>query len=210
MRFSTRSSLVTTYQYDFNQNLIKTTKPEGNTVEYDYDERDKMIATRVGNDPSEGINGAVTVQAFDGSGNLIDTVGPAQRGTAAQSLSVIIDDAFNGSVAKTYTGDWVVQNTYDGFDRLIKSVDAVGGVTQNTYDPLGNLIATQRSGTAGGPTPTDRTGSYNVLLSSGGQSAIRDTAKRLPEHGDHWFRRQSNAHRALRASHHSHRRRSCG
>src|SRR4029077_6035096 len=88
---STPSSLVTTYAYDFNQNLIKVTQPQGNTVEYDYDERDLRIATRVGRDTAHGISGSVAVQAFDGNGNLIDTVGPVQRGTVSQSLTVVIN-----------------------------------------------------------------------------------------------------------------------
>jgi RHS repeat-associated protein len=163
---SSPSSLVTTYVYDFNQNLIKVTKPQGNTVEYDYDERNMRIATRVGYDSATDEPGSVTVNAYDGNGNLLDTVGPAERGTPSQSLTVVIDDAFYGSVNMTFVGDWVVQNTYDGFDRLITSTDAVGGTIQNTYDPVGSTIQTNRLGTVGGPTPTDRTGVNNVLLSS--------------------------------------------
>jgi RHS repeat-associated protein len=153
---------VTTYAYDFNQNNIKITKPLGNTIEYDYDERNIRFATRVG-----GSAGSVTVQAFDGNGNLIDIVGPAQRGTSSQSLTVVISDAFNGTVNQSYTGDWVVQNIYDGFDRQIESTDAVGGTTQSTFDPGGRAIATRTEGTAGGTTPTDRSGSSNVPLASG-------------------------------------------
>jgi YD repeat-containing protein len=163
---STPSSLVTGYAYDFNQNLITITKPQGNTVEYDYDERDMRIAIRVGYDPSLGVAGSVTIQAFDGNGNLLDTIGPAIRGTASQSLTAVIGDAFNGSSSQTFTGDWVSQNVYDGFDRLISSTDAAGGVTRGSYDPTDQLIASQTLGTAGGPTPTDRAGTSNVLLSA--------------------------------------------
>jgi YD repeat-containing protein len=49
---STPANLITRYQYDANQNLIKITKPQGNTVEYDYDERDLKILERVGYDPT--------------------------------------------------------------------------------------------------------------------------------------------------------------
>ena len=45
---STPANLLTTYLYDPNQNRIQVTKPEGNIVEYDYDERNLPIATRVG------------------------------------------------------------------------------------------------------------------------------------------------------------------
>jgi RHS repeat-associated protein len=104
--------------------------------------------------------------SFDGNGNLIDVVGPAERGSPSQSLSVIIEDAFGSSVAHTFTGDWVTENTYDGFDRLIQTTDAVGGTTSNTFDPGNRPIATEAAGSAGGTTPTDRTGSGNVALSS--------------------------------------------
>ena len=163
---STPSSLVTLYAYDFNQNLIKITQPQGNLIEYDYDERDLRIATRIGYDPSTSNPGAITVMAFDCNGNLIDTVGAIQRGSSSQSLSVIIDDAFRSGTAMTHIGDWTTANTYDGFDRMVRGIDAVGGVAANTYDPGSRVIASQGSGTTGGPTPSDLTGSANVPLSS--------------------------------------------
>ena len=73
---------MTKFQYDPNQNLIQITKPEGNIVEYDYDERNLRIATRVGRDcsltPPEP--GAVTVTAYDANGNVLQVIGPADRG----------------------------------------------------------------------------------------------------------------------------------
>ena len=51
---STPANLVTTFLYDPNQNLIQTTKPQGNIVEYDYDERNLRIAIRVGRDAASG------------------------------------------------------------------------------------------------------------------------------------------------------------
>jgi len=59
------ASLVTTFTYDFNQNLVKITKPLTNTIEYDYDERNLKIATPVG-----GPTGSVTIMAYDGNENL--------------------------------------------------------------------------------------------------------------------------------------------
>jgi YD repeat-containing protein len=58
------ASLVTTFQYDPNQNLVRLVKPEGNLEEYDYDERGLRIAQRVGYvSPTEP--GAVTIWIFD-------------------------------------------------------------------------------------------------------------------------------------------------
>ena len=46
---SNPANLITQFLHDPNQNLIGVIKPEGNIVERDYDERDLLIATRVGN-----------------------------------------------------------------------------------------------------------------------------------------------------------------
>jgi uncharacterized protein RhaS with RHS repeats len=45
---------VTQYAYDANQNLIKITKPEENTVECDYNERDLPMTVRVINAAARG------------------------------------------------------------------------------------------------------------------------------------------------------------
>jgi YD repeat-containing protein len=51
---SSPSNLVTQYAYDANQNLIKITKPEENTVECDYNERDLPMTVRVINAAARG------------------------------------------------------------------------------------------------------------------------------------------------------------
>jgi YD repeat-containing protein len=158
---SSPASLVTTMAYDFNQNLVKITKPLTNTIEYDYDERNLKIAIRVG-----GPTGSVTIMAYDGNKKLTDVIGPATRGTPAQTLSAVIGDAFGGSANVTFSGDWVVENFFDGFDRNISAVDAAGGMVLSFFDPGGRAIAGVTYGSPGGPTPTDRTGSSNVLLAS--------------------------------------------
>lgn len=173
------SSLITRFEYDPNQNLIRLTKPEGNTVEYDYDERNIRIATRVGYDPATSQPGAVTVTAFDGNGNVVDVVGPADRGGAGTRLSVVIDDAFRSGAPMTHVGDWAVENTYDGFDRANLSTDAVGDTGEVTYDPDGRAVQTLRRGLIGGATPTDRTGAGNVDLDR--RYARFDEAGRLYE-----------------------------
>jgi YD repeat-containing protein len=162
---STPSSLVTTFAYDPNNNLTTITKPQGNLVQYDYDERNLRIATRTGY-VSSSQPGSTTIMAYDGNKNLLDVVGPMQRGTSSQALTAIISDAFRTGTSVTYTGDWVTQNTYDGFDRQIQSEDAVGGLKLNTFDPNGRSIFTQAQGTPGGATPADRAGSANVILST--------------------------------------------
>jgi len=163
---SSPSSLITSYAFDANENVIQITKPNGNTIQYDYDERNLRIAIRTGYAPNLNppVAGAVVVSVFDANGNLLDVIGPAQRGTSNNSLSVTIANAFNSGNSLTQTGDWLLANTLDGFDRAIAATDAVGGGTNNTFDPTGQNIQRQMLGSPNGPTPTDRTGSGNVPL----------------------------------------------
>jgi len=165
---STPANLVTRYRYDANQNLTQITKPEGNTVEYDYDERNLKIAERVGHDASHP--GAVTAYVYDGNGNLLDIIGPvdhnAGNGSASTAKTIYIADAFGSGSMLTQKGDWVLENTYDGFDRVVATKDAAGNVGTLTYDPTSTLIGKQTSGPIGGTTPINRSGSGNVSLAN--------------------------------------------
>ncbi len=160
---SNPASLVTSYSFDANQNTIQITKPNGNIVQFDYDERDLKIAQRIGyvagSDP-----GSVSVSVFDANGDLLNVIGPAQRGTGNNSLSVTISNAFNSGSSLTQTGDWLLANTFDGFNRNVSATDSIGGVTSNIFDPTGQNIQRQITGTPNGPTPTDRNGNNNVPL----------------------------------------------
>ena len=53
---------------------------------------------------------------------------------------------------------------YDGFDRHVKTTDAVGGQTVTHYDPAGNAVSVSALGQPGGPSPADNSGAGNVLL----------------------------------------------
>jgi YD repeat-containing protein len=160
------ASLVTTFEYDPNQNLVTIVKPEGNLVEFDYDERNLRIAQRVGY-VSSTEPGAVTIWIFDPNGNLIDMIGPADRtGNPGTVLTATIADAFRSEIPLAHTGDWVLQNTLDGFNRVTQATDAIGNVTLNTYDPGSRVVQVVLNGPIGGASPTDRTGSGNVTLAS--------------------------------------------
>jgi YD repeat-containing protein len=163
---SSATPLITSFQRDANQNVTLVTKPEGNIEEFDFDERDLAIAQRIGRDDDEDEPGAVTIWVRDLNGNVVSEIGPAQRGTSSQSLTATIADAFGGGVPLTHTGDYVRQVGYDGFDRDTSVIDAVGGVGSKVYDPGSRVIQKIASGTVGGASPSDRTGSANVVLAS--------------------------------------------
>ncbi|MCE9552379.1 MAG: hypothetical protein K8T91_03255 [Planctomycetes bacterium] len=152
-------SLVTTYQYDANQNVVQIVRPDGNTVKFNYDERNLQIATRSGDSPETP---ADTVTVYDGNGNVIQVIGPAARGATDNRQTVTIDDAFGSASTLTHNGDWLVENTLDGFDRTIFSTDATGNVVETSFDPSGRAIENTRRGPLGAATPTDRKGTGNV------------------------------------------------
>jgi YD repeat-containing protein len=153
---SNPSSLTTTYSFDPNGNLIQITKPEGNIVEYDHDERNIRIAQRVGYTAINPSVAAVTIYITDNNGNSLAVIGPADRGTVNNSLTATIADAFSDGTSLVHTGDWSLMNTIDGFNRVTQAMDAVGGYTAFTYDPGSRPIETGRYGTIGGITPIDR------------------------------------------------------
>jgi YD repeat-containing protein len=145
---STPANLVTTYAYDANQNLTKITKPEGNTVEFDYDERNLKIAQRVGYVSTSQL-GAVTGYTYDGNKNLLIVIGPgAHTGTVPGFL--MANPFGGGGSMLSIVGDGTVQNTYDGFDRVIVATDGVGGTIDFTFDPVSNIIGKQTAGTTAG------------------------------------------------------------
>jgi RHS repeat-associated protein len=143
---STPASLITKYLYDPNQNLIQIIKPEGNIVEFDYDERNLRIATRVGMVPG-GEPGSITITPYDANGNAMATIGPADRDGLNSEVATIAD-AFRSGTALTHTGD-LTANTFDGFNRLISTTDPLGNVVNPFYDPDGRVIYQATTGADG-------------------------------------------------------------
>lgn len=150
---SAPEGIVYRYGYDRNQNLILIEKPIGNRIEYDYDERDIQFAERAGM-PDSSL-AAITVKVFDRNGSLTDIISPARRNPDDNcGQTVQIGDAFGQGPTITHEGDWVAHNTYDGFDRMIKSRDALGDHQEVDYDPDGRTVETRSFGTIGGTSPT--------------------------------------------------------
>jgi RHS repeat-associated protein len=139
---STPDRLVTRYEYDGNRNLMQVTQPEGNQLEILYDERDLMFSTTRG----FGSPDASTVTyIYDGNRNRVS----------------VID-------AEDTTGDGLPEVSrfeYDGYNRLVRTVDTIGNVCEYTYDANNNQTAFTCFGPVGGPSPANADGANNVLLS---------------------------------------------
>lgn len=137
--------LTTFYQYDANRNLIETIHPEGNLVRQSYDERD--LVYQISRGTTSALISTIT-QTFDGNGSLIGRV----------------DSEDND-------GDGMHEEStfeFDGYDRMVRAIDAVGNVMTVAYDPANNPVLLERFGSDGGPTPVG-----SGLLSDNLLSAMR-------------------------------------
>ncbi|MGK7955408.1 MAG: RHS repeat-associated core domain-containing protein, partial [Crocosphaera sp.] len=169
------TTLVTQYRYDANENLTLTLSPEGNATTAEYDERDllfvstrgALIATNetlsapagLNPDPTQpynvqgGIPCQCTTYNYDLNGNVIEMVDSDDTDLSAANNSTIAG-----------IGD-VTTYEYDGYNRRVATIDAVGNRTEVEYDPVGNIVAQRVFGSIGGASPLDNLGTNNVLLS---------------------------------------------
>jgi RHS repeat-associated protein len=155
-----RQVLVTRYRYDRNENEVLEISPiavaggqPSNVVSKVYDERDLLFTTT---------SGGVTAQ-FRTLAAHADIPGRTQIPNSAElstftrgydlnrNLKQLIDAADN-------TGDRQPEATiylYDGFDRQVSVIDAVGNQSFTNFDPVGNVVRESRFGPVGGPSPTN-------------------------------------------------------
>ena len=139
---SSPDRLVTRYEYDGNRNQVLVTQPEGNQFKTLYDERDLVFTTTRGFGSADA---STVTYEYDGNLNQV----------------AIID-------AEDNTGDGLPEVSrfeYDGYDRLVRTVDAIGNVCEYSYDANSNQTAFTCFGPVGGPSPTTADGTNNVLLS---------------------------------------------
>ncbi|MDJ0843851.1 RHS repeat-associated core domain-containing protein [Crocosphaera sp.] len=169
------TTLVTQYRYDANENLTLTLSPEGNATTAQYDERDLLFVSTRGalittdetlsapagfnSDPTQpynvrgGIPCQCTTYNYDLNGNVIEMVDSDDT-----DLSILNNSTIAG------IGD-VTTYEYDGYNRRVATIDAVGNRTEVEYDPVGNIVAQRVYGPIGGISPIDNLGTNNVLLS---------------------------------------------
>ena len=144
---------TTNYFYDADGRLRRTEDPTGIKTHILYDEVGRKIATIYG-------TGTLTEYRYDADNNLPRTIQYATALTAAQLASLV--DAQGNPTAITLnttpagTGirpaasgqDRSTWNAYDSANRLVKSVDELGYVTQYFYDGAGRLTDVLKSAKA--------------------------------------------------------------
>ncbi len=126
--------LTTRFVRNANEMIEEVRLPEGNVFRTEYDERDLAVSRTRG----YGARGASTARFFvDPNGNVTRVL----DGTADETSS-----------------------TLDGFDRVRRVTDGVGGEAALVYDAASNVLEASFLGTLGGISPADRSGSRNALL----------------------------------------------
>jgi|tagenome__1003787_1003787.scaffolds.fasta_scaffold20988994_6 RHS repeat-associated protein len=159
----------TGYSYDADDELTTTTQPDGTTLTSTYDSAgNKLTSTDAGGnrttyafDARNRLTGVtdplnhVTSYGYDSAGNrtsLTDALGrTTSYGYDADNRLIAIQysDGTTPNVAYSYTADGqrasmadgtgTTSYSYDGLDRLIKTVDGSGASVQYAYDRSGNL-----------------------------------------------------------------------
>ncbi len=117
------AEVTTQYAYDANENRVRVQYPEGNGDEWLYDERDLLFQSTRG----AGSSGeAIATVDYDLNGNRT-------RVTDAE------DNDGNGQPES-------IQMVYDGFDRIVTSIDRMGNERRYSYDVASNVIGLQTFG----------------------------------------------------------------
>ncbi|MFO0974206.1 MAG: RHS repeat-associated core domain-containing protein [Phycisphaerae bacterium] len=158
--------LTTIYEYDILDKLVRTCQERGDvnvapnvltcagvpsaqfvTTEYAYDANENRVLTRHGAATS-GAQPANVVQTLCDERDLLYRVirAPAD---AAQSTTQYDYDA-NGNLRAARAGledaPRVTHYAYDGYNRLVSIVDAMGNVASRHYDAAGNIVASRFDG----------------------------------------------------------------
>ena len=139
---------ITTFQYDANGRLTKTTHPDGSTQLQTWD----ALGRRASLTNEEG---QTTTFGYDGLGRLVSVAGLAgsasytydQAGnlvTQTDALGRVTRyryDALNRLVEKTYPGGNTERYTFDAVGNLVAHVDGLGRTTTYTYNVMNKLVA---------------------------------------------------------------------
>ncbi len=122
---------VTTYQYDPNQNLVRSTDANHHTTAYGYDaDNERTTTTRP--------DGATLATGYDANGNVI---------TATDALSRITTysyDALNRRVGVIDPLNRTTANSYDLAGNRVGMTDPLGRTTVYTYDAANQQIAVRQ------------------------------------------------------------------
>jgi YD repeat-containing protein len=123
---TTPDGLTLTNTYDAAHNLVAVSDNLGNKIEYDYNLKGNRIAERT-LDPDETL--ARNIDTTYDIRNRVASI------NAAGSMTQLINDAVGNLVSQTDpNANPPTNHSYDGLDRLIATIDALGATTGYGYD----------------------------------------------------------------------------
>jgi len=159
-------SLTTSYDYDNNGNLQKTTFPVGNVVLRFYDERNLLYREVAPKTDQVGMTynpaeDSITEYDYDGSGNVIRVTDPEGH--------------------KSLIG-------YDGYNRKVVSFDSAFQKTEWIYDSRGKVVDQIFRGTLGGATPIPTSPPTSDYLELSRRKLFYDELGRLRRSDAHFFK----------------------
>jgi RHS repeat-associated protein len=143
----TQQTLLTQYQYDASNRLIKTIRPDGTTTQTAYNAIGKPGTV------TDGL-GHVTQFAYDASGNVTLITfpdGTTQSSTydaenhkigsvdQAGRQTTYTYDPFGHLTSTTYPDGSKEQTAYDALGNAVQSIDALGNITTLAYDAAGRI-----------------------------------------------------------------------
>ncbi|QOV41499.1 DNRLRE domain-containing protein [Streptomyces ferrugineus] len=108
-------------EYDANDNITKSTAPNGSVSTAVYDNADQVSSATQPKDTTTS-DERRTAYTYDKVGNLKSTTEP------------------KGTLTTSDTTDYVTRNTYDAINQLTQVVNAAGDKLSYEYDNVGNLV----------------------------------------------------------------------
>lgn len=159
-------ALRTTYDYDANGNITRTTDPAGNVTRYVYDNANRL---RYKLDPLNRL----TETDYDGAGRVVAQVVYGDPQTAITTTQLT-----NGLLTNTFTAitpdvalDRVTRYAYDTAGRLVYTIDPVGNVTESQLDADGHVVV-QRHYVTPIDLPTAGSADGKTITANGNTAAV--------------------------------------
>jgi YD repeat-containing protein len=208
---TTHHRAAATRTYDANGNAVIETKPDGETIFYRFDRANRQVAALNDGVYAEyGYNAAgdlTLMHRYLGAATSL-AAPPAQ--SAGDQIILIEVDALGRKVAETQLGDGTTTDddrvvrygydansnqvqtidargnastvVYDGLNRLISTVNRIGGRTQAAYDAQGNVV----SRLTGGYTAPALRGNLRIDRVSDSGATIEWTTDRAADASVFW------------------------
>jgi RHS repeat-associated protein len=139
---------TTTYEYEVLNNLVRETREIGSAefavVEFEYDGNRNLVRERHGEAAAGRQTSNEWLTRYDERDLIYEIVGAP--GASEQSTDRFSYDANRNPVlveAGLEDGALLTRTVFDGFDRMVESIDAMGNRTVSEYDANGNNVRTR-------------------------------------------------------------------